>query len=101
MRRASYASLIFAPTPVVKANNFMTAAPVPPRPDIPARTHTPVRLLLINPKAPESFWNFKWAVERVLPGKRAVNPPLGLAPLAALCPADWQGRVAGGETRRR
>jgi len=49
-----------------------------------------VRLLLINPKYPESFWSFSWAVREVLPGKRAINPPLGLATLAALCPADWQ-----------
>ena len=49
-----------------------------------------VRLLLINPKCPESFWSFSWAVREVLPGKRTVNPPLGLATLAALCPADWQ-----------
>jgi radical SAM superfamily enzyme YgiQ (UPF0313 family) len=48
-----------------------------------------MRLLLINPRFPESFWSFKWAVDRVSPGKRAVNPPLGLATLAALCPADW------------
>lgn len=49
-----------------------------------------MRLLLINPKLPESFWSFRWAVEEVLPGKRALNPPLGLATLAALCPPDWQ-----------
>ena len=49
-----------------------------------------VRLLLINPKYPESFWSFSWAVREVLPGKRAINPPLGLATLAALCPTDWQ-----------
>jgi len=49
-----------------------------------------MRLLLINPRFPESFWSFRWAIERVLPGKRAINPPLGLATLAALCPADWQ-----------
>jgi radical SAM superfamily enzyme YgiQ (UPF0313 family) len=48
-----------------------------------------MRLLLINPRFPESFWSFKWAVDTVLPGKRAINPPLGLATLAALCPADW------------
>ena len=48
-----------------------------------------MRLLLINPRFPESFWSFKWAVDHVLPGKRAINPPLGLATLAALCPADW------------
>lgn len=48
-----------------------------------------VRLLLINPKFPESFWSFKWAVAEILPGKRGVNPPLGLATLAALCPQHW------------
>lgn len=49
-----------------------------------------MRLLLINPKFPESFWSFKWAVETVLPKKRTVNPPLGLATLAALCPPEWE-----------
>ncbi|MCG6876411.1 MAG: B12-binding domain-containing radical SAM protein [Betaproteobacteria bacterium] len=49
----------------------------------------PVRILLVNPRFPESFWSFRWAVERVLHGKRAVNPPLGLATLAALCPPRW------------
>jgi radical SAM superfamily enzyme YgiQ (UPF0313 family) len=46
-------------------------------------------LLLINPRFPESFWSFRWAIDEVLPGKRAVNPPLGLATLAALCPPHW------------
>jgi radical SAM superfamily enzyme YgiQ (UPF0313 family) len=48
-----------------------------------------MRLLLINPKFPESFWSFKWAVNTVLAGTGALNPPLGLATLAALCPQDW------------
>ena len=48
-----------------------------------------MRLLLINPRFPESFWSFKWALDDVLPGKRAVNPPLGLATVAALCPGSW------------
>jgi len=48
-----------------------------------------VRLLLVNPRFPESFWSFRWAVEEILPGKRAINPPLGLATLAALCPPEW------------
>jgi radical SAM superfamily enzyme YgiQ (UPF0313 family) len=52
-----------------------------------------MRLLLINPKSPESFWTFRWAVSDILPGKRAVNPPLGLATLAALCPPHWQVRI--------
>jgi len=52
-----------------------------------------MRLLLVNPKFPESFWTFKWAIDEVLPGRRAVNPPLGLATLAALCPPDWEVRI--------
>jgi len=52
-----------------------------------------VRLVLINPRAPESFWTFRWAVDHVLPGKRAVNPPLGLATLAALCPESWEVEI--------
>jgi radical SAM superfamily enzyme YgiQ (UPF0313 family) len=49
-----------------------------------------MRLLLINPALPESFWSFRWAIEKILSGKRALNPPLGLATLAALCPPHWQ-----------
>ena len=49
-----------------------------------------MRLLLINPALPESFWSFRWALERVLGGKRSLNPPLGLATLAALCPSGWE-----------
>jgi len=49
-----------------------------------------MRLLLVNPALPESFWSFRWALESVLGGKRALNPPLGLATLAALCPPDWE-----------
>ncbi len=52
-----------------------------------------MRLVLINPRTPESFWSFKWAVNEILPGKRAVNPPLGIATLAALCPDDWDVRI--------
>ncbi len=49
-----------------------------------------MRLLLVNPRFPESFWTFKWAIDEILPRARATNPPLGLATLAALCPADWE-----------
>ena len=48
-----------------------------------------VRLLLINPRFPESFWSFRWALQEVLPSRRAVNPPLGLATIAALTPKEW------------
>jgi len=49
-----------------------------------------MKLLLVNPRCPESFWSLRFAIDQVLPSKRSVNPPLGLATLAALCPAHWQ-----------
>jgi radical SAM superfamily enzyme YgiQ (UPF0313 family) len=49
-----------------------------------------MRVLLINPRFPESFWSFRFAMTEIVPGKRALNPPLGLATVAALCPPHWQ-----------
>jgi radical SAM superfamily enzyme YgiQ (UPF0313 family) len=49
-----------------------------------------VKLLLINPRFPESFWSFSWALDRVTTDKKTVNSPLGLATLAALTPANWE-----------
>ncbi|TDR80058.1 radical SAM protein [Paludibacterium purpuratum] len=50
----------------------------------------PVRLLLVLPRFPEGFWTFDWVFKHVITGRAAVNPPLGLATLAALTPSDWQ-----------
>ena len=52
-----------------------------------------MKLLLINPKFPESFWSFKWVSDAILPHQRATNPPLGLATLAALCPPEWDVEI--------
>jgi radical SAM superfamily enzyme YgiQ (UPF0313 family) len=52
-----------------------------------------MRLLLINPRFPESWWSHKWALSTILPGQRAINPPLGLATLAALCPPHWEVEI--------
>jgi len=50
-----------------------------------------MKLLLINPRFPESFWSFKWAVDNIMPRDiRTINPPLGLATLAALSPLEWE-----------
>jgi len=49
-----------------------------------------MKILLINPRFPESLWSFQWILDEVRPNLRAVNPPLGLATLAALCPDDWE-----------
>ena len=52
-----------------------------------------MKLLLINPRFPESFWSFKWAIDNILPNKRTTHPPLGLATLAALCPENWEVEI--------
>ena len=52
-----------------------------------------MRLLLVNPRAPESFWSFRWALETASPEKRTAYPPLGLATLAALCPESWEVEI--------
>jgi radical SAM superfamily enzyme YgiQ (UPF0313 family) len=58
-----------------------------------------MKLLLINPKFPESFWSFKWAIDTCLPGVKTLNPPLGLATLAALCPSDWEVEIVDENVR--
>src|SRR5438132_13940422 len=52
-----------------------------------------MRLLLINPLASKIYCSFRCAVDKVLPHKRAVIPPLGLATLAALAPASWEVEI--------
>ena len=49
-----------------------------------------MKLLLINPRFPESFWSFSWALEEVVREKQALNSPLGLATLAGLTPDGWE-----------
>lgn len=49
-----------------------------------------MKLLLIQPRAPESFWSFRWVFDSIVTTRRAVNPPLGLATVAALTPSDWE-----------
>jgi len=53
-----------------------------------------MKLLLINPKFPESFWSFKWAIDNLLPKNiKTPSTPLGLATLAALCPEGWEVEI--------
>jgi radical SAM superfamily enzyme YgiQ (UPF0313 family) len=48
-----------------------------------------MKLLLIQPKLPDSFWSFTWAFQTVARDKRTPVSPLGLATIAALTPATW------------
>lgn len=49
-----------------------------------------MKLLLINPRFPESFWSFSWAFGRIVRDKKALGTPLGLCTIAALCPPHWE-----------
>jgi radical SAM superfamily enzyme YgiQ (UPF0313 family) len=47
-----------------------------------------MRILLLYPEFPDTFWSFKHALRFVL--KRASFPPLGLLTVAAMLPPEWE-----------
>ena len=47
-----------------------------------------MRILLVYPQNPDTFWSFKHVLRFV--SKRSTFPPLGLLTIAAMLPADWQ-----------
>src|ERR1700726_498071 len=55
-----------------------------------------MRLLLINPRFPESFWSSKWALAEVLAEKAAQNPAAGPGHAGGAVPA-----ALGSRDRRR
>ena len=50
-----------------------------------------IRVLMIWPRFPSSFWGFEGVLE-MLP-EAAMTPPLGLITVAALCPESWNIRL--------
>ena len=46
-----------------------------------------MKILLVYPKNPETFWSFKYALKFI--SKKATNPPLGLLTVASLLPKGW------------
>ena len=50
-----------------------------------------MKILLISPQTPDTFWSFKHVLRFV--SKRASFPPLGLLTVAAMLPRDWELRV--------
>lgn len=50
-----------------------------------------MRILLVYPEFPDTFWSFKHALRFV--SKRAGFPPLGLLTVAAMLPAEWEKRL--------
>ena len=50
-----------------------------------------MRVLLVNPKFPETYWSFRHALP--FEGKRSVFPPLGLLTVSSLLPHDCERRL--------
>ena len=50
-----------------------------------------MRILLVYPEFPDTFWSFKHALKFVR--KKAVAPPLGLLTVAAMLPSEWDKRL--------
>jgi len=47
-----------------------------------------MKILLVSPRTPDTFWSFKHAVRFV--SRKASMPPLGLLTVAAMLPPEWQ-----------
>src|SRR5512138_579079 len=47
-----------------------------------------MKILLISPRTPDTFWSFKHAVRFV--SRKASMAPLGLLTVAAMLPPDWE-----------
>jgi radical SAM superfamily enzyme YgiQ (UPF0313 family) len=50
-----------------------------------------MKILLINPEFPDTYWSFRHALP--FEGKRCAFPPLGLLTVSALLPASWERRL--------
>jgi len=50
-----------------------------------------LKVLLIYPKFPDTFWAFKHALKFI--NKKATLPPLGLLTVAAMLPKEWSKRL--------
>ena len=50
-----------------------------------------MKILLVYPKYPDTFWSFKHALKFIF--KKATNPPLGLLTIAAMLPEEWEKKL--------
>ena len=50
-----------------------------------------MKVLLINPEFPDTYWSFRHALP--FEGKRCAFPPLGLLTVSALLPPSWERRL--------
>ena len=57
-----------------------------------------MKILLVYPKYPETFWSFKYALKFI--SRKASLPPLGLLTVAAMLPPDWEVRLVDKNVRK-
>jgi len=50
-----------------------------------------LKILLVYPQYPDTFWSFKHALKLI--SKKASHPPLGLLTVAAMLPAEWEKKL--------
>ncbi len=57
-----------------------------------------MKVLLINPEVPNTFWSLKNALKFI--SKKALLPPLGLLTVAAMLPKSWEKKLVDMNTAR-
>jgi radical SAM superfamily enzyme YgiQ (UPF0313 family) len=57
-----------------------------------------MKILLVYPQSPETFWSFKYALKFI--SKKASLPPLGLMTVAAMLPPAWELRLMDMSVRK-
>ncbi len=50
-----------------------------------------MKILLVYPEFPDTFWSFKHALKFIR--KKSGAPPLGLLTVAAMLPEEWEKRL--------
>lgn len=50
-----------------------------------------MKILLVYPESPDTFWSFKYALKFI--SKKASTPPLGLLTVASLLPPKWEKKL--------
>jgi radical SAM superfamily enzyme YgiQ (UPF0313 family) len=50
-----------------------------------------MKVLLVYPEYPDTFWSFKYALKFI--SKKAAYPPLGLITVSTLLPSDWEKKL--------
>ena len=50
-----------------------------------------LKILLVYPEIPPSFWDFRFTLK--ISDRKAMLPPLGLATVASILPKEWEKKL--------